>query len=102
MAPPSRPIRTRLVLTVAGFGALTLVTCVLAPLVGSSSISLRRALDTSIPFAANVDAQILFIARLPRVLAGALSDETTAAIARADNGAVALALLLVSPEFLRR
>jgi len=72
MAPPSRPIRTRLVLTVAGFGALTLVTCVLAPLVGSSSISLRRALDTSIPFAANVDAQILFIARLPRVLAGAL------------------------------
>ena len=56
VAPQSRPIRTRLVLTVAGFGALTLVTCALAPLVGSSSISLRRALDTSIPFAANVDA----------------------------------------------
>jgi len=47
---------------------------------------------------AAVDARAL----APRVLAGALSDETTAAIARADNGAVALALLLVSPEFLRR
>jgi iron complex transport system permease protein len=69
---PLRSIRTRLALTVAGFGAAAVLACVLAPLVGSSPISLRRALDTSIPFAANVDAQILFIARLPRVLAGAL------------------------------
>jgi iron complex transport system permease protein len=68
----SRTIRTRLALTVGGFGVLALVTCSLAPLIGSSPISLRRALDTSIPFAANIDAQILFIARLPRVLAGAL------------------------------
>jgi iron complex transport system permease protein len=70
--PQSRPIRSRLVLTIAGFGALALASFVLAPLIGSSSISLRRALDSSIPFASNVDAQILFIARLPRVLAGAL------------------------------
>jgi iron complex transport system permease protein len=68
----SRPIRVRLALTVAGFGAVAVLACVVAPLVGSSPISLRRALDTSIPFAANVDAQILFIARLPRVLAGAV------------------------------
>jgi len=68
----SRPIRSRLALTVAGFGALAIASFVLAPLVGSSSISLRRALDFSIPFASNVDAQILFIARLPRVFAGAL------------------------------
>ena len=61
--PQSRPIRSRLALTIAGFGALAIASCVVAPLVGSSSISLRRALDSSIPFASNVDAQILFIAR---------------------------------------
>jgi iron complex transport system permease protein len=75
-APPhtmaARPIRARLRLTLLVFGLLAIATCVLAPLVGSTSISLRRAFDTSIPFADNVDAQILLIARLPRVLAGAL------------------------------
>ena len=85
---PSRPIRTRLALTVAGFGALTLITCALAPLIGSSSINLRRALDTSIPFASNVDAQILYIARLPRVLAGALVGASLA-----SSGVVFQALL---------
>ncbi len=44
----------------------------LAPLVGSTPISLRRVFDRSIPFADNVDAQIFFVARLPRVLAAAL------------------------------
>jgi iron complex transport system permease protein len=53
------------------FGALTLATLVLAPLAGSTTISLRRAFDFSIPFADNADAQIFFIARLPRTLAGA-------------------------------
>jgi iron complex transport system permease protein len=67
-----RPIRTRLVMTLAGFGALTVVTCLLAPLVGSTHISLARAFDRSIPFSDNVDAQIFFVARLPRVLSGAL------------------------------
>ena len=67
-----RPLRVRLALTLGGFGALTLVTCLLAPLVGSTHISLARVFDTSIPFADNVDAQIFFIARFPRVLAGAL------------------------------
>ncbi|HEV8393285.1 MAG TPA: iron ABC transporter permease [Vicinamibacterales bacterium] len=85
---PLRPIRTRLALTVAGFGALTLLTCVVAPLIGSSSINLRRAFDSSIPFAGNVDAQILFIARLPRVLAGAL-----VGAALASSGVVFQALL---------
>src|SRR5262245_54704248 len=65
-------IRGRLISTIVGFGALAVVTCVLAPLVGSTSISLTRALDPSIPFDQNVDAQIFFVARLPRVLAGAL------------------------------
>ena len=68
----TRPLRVRLALTISGFGALALATCVLAPLVGSTQISLSRVFDASIPFAENVDAQIFFVARLPRVLAGAL------------------------------
>ena len=68
----ARPIRTRLAVTLAGFGALAFVTCLLAPLVGSTHISLAHVFDRSIPFDQNVDAQIFFIARLPRVLAGAL------------------------------
>ncbi len=66
-----RPIRARLALTIAGFGALAVGAMVLAPLVGSTPISLARAFDPSIPFADNVDAQIFFVARLPRVAAGA-------------------------------
>ena len=45
-----------------------------------------------------VDARSL----APRVLPGALNDDTARAIARAESGSTALALLLVSPEFLRR
>jgi iron complex transport system permease protein len=45
---------------------------VLAPLVGSTSISLARVFDRSVPFAENTDAQIFFVARLPRTVAGAL------------------------------
>jgi iron complex transport system permease protein len=84
----ARPIRARLALTVLGFGLLAVLACVLAPLVGSTPINLRRALDPSLPFATNVDAQILFIARLPRVLAGAL-----VGAALASSGVVFQALL---------
>jgi iron complex transport system permease protein len=73
-----KPIRTRLAVTVAGFGALALIVIVLAPLVGSTRISLSRAFDRSIPFADNVDAQIFFIARLPRILSGAVVGATLA------------------------
>lgn len=45
-----------------------------------------------------VDARAL----APRVLPGALSEATAGAVARAESGATALALLLASPEFLRR
>jgi iron complex transport system permease protein len=68
----TRPIRARLVTSVAAFGALACAAILTAPLVGSTSINLRRALDPTIRFADNVDAQIFFIARLPRTLAGAL------------------------------
>jgi iron complex transport system permease protein len=64
-------LQRRFIRTVAGFGALTVITLVIAPLVGPTSIDLRRAFDFSIPFTDNVDAQIFFVARLPRTLAGA-------------------------------
>jgi iron complex transport system permease protein len=74
-----KAVRARLALTLLVFGAIAVATCVLAPLVGTSNISLSRAFDRSIPFDQNVDAQIFFIARLPRVLAGALAGATLAA-----------------------
>jgi iron complex transport system permease protein len=77
--PVVKPIRTRLAITLAGFGALAIAAIVLAPLVGSTRISLARAFDRSIPFADNVDAQIFFVARLPRVLSGALVGAALAA-----------------------
>lgn len=67
-----RPIRTRVALTILGYGTVACVVCLLAPLVGSTRIDLARAFDRSIPFADNVDAQIFFVARMPRVLAGAI------------------------------
>lgn len=66
------PVGRRLAVALLGFGALTLAALVTAPLIGSTSISLARAFDRSIPFADNPDAQIFFVARLPRTLAGAL------------------------------
>lgn len=47
---------------------------------------------------ADVDARAL----APRILPGSLGDKTRTAIARAESPATALALLLASPEFLRR
>ncbi len=51
---------------------MAIAACVLSPLAGSTPIRLSQVFDASIPFADNVDAQIFFIARLPRVLAAAL------------------------------
>lgn len=56
-----------------------LLAVLLTPLVGSTSLSLERAFDRSIPFADNLDAQIFFLARLPRALAAALVGGTLAA-----------------------
>jgi iron complex transport system permease protein len=66
------PLGRRLAATVVGFGVLTAAAILLAPLIGSTHISLRRAFDRTVPFSQNVDAQIFFIARLPRTLAGAV------------------------------
>jgi iron complex transport system permease protein len=65
-------VRSRLFVTLAGFGGLLLLTLVSAPLMGTTSISLARAFDRAIPFADNSDAQIFFVARLPRIMAAAL------------------------------
>jgi iron complex transport system permease protein len=72
-------IRQRLLIAVAGFGVLAAASLVLSPLAGSTALDLRRALDRSVPFADNVDAQILFVARLPRTLAGAIVGAALAA-----------------------
>src|SRR5438093_7612734 len=91
-------IRRRLAVTILGFGALALAACLFAPLAGSTRISLSRAFDRSIPYADNIDAQIFFVARLPRVLAAALVGS-----ALALSGVVFQALLrnpLASPDTL--
>jgi iron complex transport system permease protein len=92
------PIRRRLAAALVGFGALAVGAMLVAPLVGSTRISLVRAFDRSIPFTENVDAQIFFVARMPRVLAGAV---VGAALATA--GAILQALFknpLAAPETL--
>ena len=64
---------------VGGCAALSILALALSPLVGSTPIDLKRALDPRLPFADNIDAQIFFIARLPRALAAALVGGTLAA-----------------------
>ena len=54
------------------FAVFTVAVVLLAPTIGTTSISLGRAFDPDIPWDDNVDAQIFFVARLPRVLAGAI------------------------------
>ena len=91
-------LRRRLALTVAGFGALLLAACLVAPLFGSTTISLSAVFDRTRPYAENTDAQIFFIARLPRVLAAAVVGS-----ALALAGVVFQALLrnpLASPDTL--
>ena len=91
-------VRARLVATAGGFGALLAATLVAAPLLGSTPISMSRVFDRAIPFADNADAQIFFVARLPRVLAAALVGGSLAVA-----GAVFQALLrnpLATPDTL--
>ena len=59
-------------LTVGGFGLLTAAACLFAPFFGSTPIHLTKVFSRAIPFNDNVDAQVFFIARLPRVLAAAI------------------------------
>jgi iron complex transport system permease protein len=72
-------VRARLARTLLLFGAFLLATVVVAPLLGSTTISLTRAFDRSLPFVDNVDAQIFFLARMPRVLAAVVVGSSLAA-----------------------
>jgi iron complex transport system permease protein len=51
----------------------------IVPFVGATPIDVARIFSADVPFADNVDAQIFFLARLPRALAAALVGSTLAA-----------------------
>lgn len=72
-------IRRRIAVVIGAFTLVTAMVLLWAPTVGSTPISLARVFDRAIPWDTNVDAQIFFVARLPRVLAGALVGATLAA-----------------------
>ena len=74
--------------TLSIFFLLFLATLCITPLIGSSEISLARAFSSTLAISNNVDANILFQVRLPRILLGAL---TGAALSVA--GAIFQALL---------
>ena len=81
-------VRQRMWRVLPLFAAAAAAAVILAPTAGSTSISLTRAFDPAIPWADNVDAQIFFVARLPRVLAAAIVGATLA-----SSGVVLQALL---------
>jgi len=64
---------------VAGSFALLVVCVFAAPMIGSSNIDVGRVFNAGAPFDQNIDAQIFFIARLPRALAAALVGASLAA-----------------------
>lgn len=72
------PLRRGLPIIVTCFAAMVLA-ILAAPFIGSTSLVFSRVFTTSVPFAENVDAQIFFVARLPRALAAALVGATLAA-----------------------
>ena len=72
------PLRRGVPIVFGGFGAMV-IAVMAAPFIGSTDISFARVFSTSVPFPENVDAQIFFIARLPRALAAALVGGTLAA-----------------------
>ena len=59
--------------TLSIFFLLFLVTLCITPLIGSSDISLARAFSSTLATSNNVDANILFQVRIPRILLGALT-----------------------------
>ena len=59
-------IRRRTLMVIAAFAAFAAAVIIWAPTVGTTSISLARAFDRRVPWDANIDAQIFFVARLPR------------------------------------
>jgi iron complex transport system permease protein len=75
---PAAPLRRGLPMVGLCFVAMV-VAVFAAPFIGSTPISFANVFDTHRPFTENVDAQIFFIARLPRAVAAALVGGTLAA-----------------------
>ena len=63
----------------AGTAVVAVAAVALAPFIGQTPLSFTRVFSLSVPFADNIDAQIFFLARLPRSLAAALVGGTLAA-----------------------
>jgi ABC-type Fe3+-siderophore transport system permease subunit len=72
------PLRRGLPAIAMCFVAMVL-SVIAAPFIGSTTIHFSQVFSTAVPFADNTDAQIFFIARLPRALAAALVGGTLAA-----------------------
>jgi iron complex transport system permease protein len=72
------PLRRGLPVVAACFVAM-IVAVLVAPFIGATPIRAAAVFSPTVPFAENVDAQIFFIARLPRALAAALVGGTLAA-----------------------
>jgi len=72
------PLARRRTIVAAGFVSMIAAVAV-TPLVGSTSLDFGRVVSTSLPFADNLDAQIFFLARLPRALAAAMVGGSLAA-----------------------
>jgi len=64
--------------------------------------ALMRRVELAQRFAQGAGGQIDARALAPQLLPGSVSGETATALAQADSGVTALALLLVSPDFQRR
>ena len=77
MAAPT-PLRRGLPVVALGFAVMVLAV-VAAPFIGSTPVRFSEVFGSRTPFADNVDAQIFFLARLPRALAAALVGGTLAA-----------------------
>ena len=58
---------------------LAITAATVAPFIGQTPLSFARVFSMTVPFVDNVDAQIFFLARLPRSLAAALVGGTLAA-----------------------
>ena len=95
-------LRRRLVFVTGAFGLVALAVLLWAPTVGSTPVSLARAFDRRIPWADNVDAQIFFVARLPRVLAGSLIGAALAAAGIPGGPINDMAAVFADPQVIAR
>src|SRR5262245_47277680 len=78
MTNPGSPLRRGVPIVFACF-VLMIAAVLGAPFIGSTPISFSNVFSATVPFDRNVDAQIFFVARLPRAIAAALVGGTLAA-----------------------